>query len=155
MIKIINKKGEGIMQYSIAWIFVALFIVAIIGFAIGFANDNNSPVNIADDPELIDTYEQVTGNLSNFQPNTVAFLNSTLSSSISPSAASGTTTTAGQYSIGLTDLINVAKNTISIGYKEIFGENNSFAIFLTTFLSVIAFIFGYYIFKAWIGRTPD
>jgi len=153
--KFMNKKGEGIMQWSIAWVFVALFIVAIIGFSIGFARDNSSPVSIADDSELMNTYGNVTGNLEGFQTSSSETLNSTLSTTISPTSASGTTTTAGQYSITLNDLIGVAKNTLRVGYSKIFGSDSGFGIFITTFLSVIAFIFGYYIIKAWIGRTPD
>ena len=153
--KFMNKKGEGIMQWSIAWVFVALFIVAIIGFSIGFARDNSSPVSIADDSELMNTYGNVSGNIGGFQSSSSQTLNSTLSTTISPTSASGTTTTAGQYSLTLGDLYGVAKNTLRLGYSKIFGNDSGFGIFITTFLSVIAFIFTYYIIKAWIGRTPD
>jgi len=150
-----NKRGEGIMQWSIAWVFIALFIVAIIGFSLGFASDNSSVISISDDAELMNTYGNVSGNVGGFQTSTSETLNSTLSTTISPTASSGTTTTAGQYSISLGDLYGVAKNTLTLGYVKVFGSDSGFAIFITTFLSVIVFIFTYYIIKAWIGRTPD
>ena len=148
-------RGTLFFEFRFLMLFVALFIVAIIGFSIGFARDNSSPVSIADDSELINTYGNVSGNIGGFQTSSSETLNSTLSTTISPTSASGTTTTAGQYSLILGDLYGVAKNTLRLGYSKIFGNDSGFGIFITTFLSVIAFIFTYYIIKAWIGRTPD
>lgn len=145
----------GQIQWTISLVMIGLFIVAILGFALNFAVDNNSPVNIADDPELSGAYTNTTGHLVGFNTGSEDTYNSTISSSISPTSASGTTATAGQFAITSSDIIGVAKNTISIGYSKIFGSGNGFGIFITTFLGLIVFITALYLWKTWGGRSPD
>lgn len=149
-----NKKGSQI-QWTISLVLIGLFTVAIIGFSINFASDNNSPINIANDLELSNLYTQTGENLSGFNTGSEDTYASIINSSISPSSASGTTTTAGQFSITPINIIGIVTNILKVGYSKIFGNGAGFQIFLTTFLGMIVFITALYIWKTWAGRSPD
>ncbi len=56
----------GQIQLTTSLILIGLFTVAIIGFTVNFALDNNSPVDISNDPELSSLNSQTKGNLSQF-----------------------------------------------------------------------------------------
>jgi hypothetical protein len=146
---------EGQIGWTISLVMIGLFVVAIIGFAVNFASDNNSPIDIADDPEISNLYTSVVGNLSEFGEGAQDTYGSIINSTISPSAASGTTATSGQFAITPTNTIGVTRNILNVGFKKIFGSNSGFGIFLTTFLGLIVFITGLLIWKTWAGRTPD
>ena len=45
---------------------VALFSIAVLGYAINFAIDNDSPVDISDNPRLSAVYSNTSSNLSTF-----------------------------------------------------------------------------------------
>lgn len=146
---------EGQIGWTISLVSIGLFVVAILGFAINFSTDNNSPISIANDPELSNLYTQTGGNLSGFGEGAQDTYGSIINSTISPNSASGTTATSGQFAITPTNTIGVTRNILKVGYSKIFGNDSGFGIFLTTFLGLIVFITGLLIWKTWAGRTPD
>lgn len=145
----------GQIQWTVSLVMFGLFAVAMISFAIGFANDNDAIISVLDDPELSKLNSEIGSNLSTFGSGAEDTYNSTISSSISPTAASGTITTAGQFAITPGSIIGVVSNTLKVGYTKIFGGGGGFEIFISTFLGLIVFITALYIWKTWAGRSPD
>jgi hypothetical protein len=143
------------IQWTVSLVLASLFTIAIIGFAVNFAIDNDASVNIIDDPELNTLYTKAQGNQSGFNTGSEDTYASIINSSISPTSASGTTTTAGQFSITPVNMIGVVTNILSVGYSKVFGSDSGFELFLGTFLSMILLITGLYIWKTWAGRSPD
>lgn len=140
------------MQYTIALVMISLFSLAIIGFAINFASDNNSVIDIADDPQILSLNTNVKSNLSSFREGSESTYQSIIESSIETGE---TTPSGGQFAITPLNALFVAKNILQVGYIKIFGTGSGFGIFLGTLLGVIGFIFALFIWKAWIGRIPD
>lgn len=143
------------IQWTVSLVLIGLFAVAIIGFSINFASDNSSPVSISNDPELSGLYGDINTNLGGLTNDTENTYTSIVNTSISPTSASGTTTTAGQFAITPANVISIVKNTLEVGYIKIFGTGSGFGVFITTFLGMIVFITGLLIWKTWAGRTPD
>jgi len=152
--KKMNKKGSQI-QWTISLVMIGLFTIAIIGFAINFAADNSSPVDLADDPELSGLNIDTKTNIEGFDTGAENTYASIVNSSISPTSSSGTTATAGQFAITPVNVIGTVNNILKVGWSKIFGSDSGFEIFLTTFLGMILFITGLYIWKTWAGRSPD
>ena len=142
----------GQIQYTTALIMIGLFAVAIIGFAVNFATDNDAPISISDDPELIALQTNTEGNLSNFRGGSESTYQSIVESSIE---TGDTTPSGGQFAITPVSAVPVAKNILKVGYIKIFGTGSGFGIFITSFLAIIVFTIGMYIWKTWGGKNPD
>jgi hypothetical protein len=146
---------EGQIGWTISLVMIGLFTIAILGFAINFATDNSSPITITSDSELSNLYTSTGGNLSGFSTGAQSTYGNIINSTISPSAASGTVATSGQFAITPANLISVTRNILSVGYSKIFGSDSGFGVFITTFLGLIVFITALLIWKTWAGRSPD
>lgn len=142
----------GQIQYTVLLIMIGLFSVAIISFAVNFADDNNAPISISDDPEIMNLQTKVEGNLSSFRSGSQSTYQSIVESSIDDGE---TTPSGGQFAITPTSAVPIAKNIIKVGYIKIFGTGSGFGIFVTAFLSIIVFTMAMYLWKTWVGRTPD
>jgi len=147
--------AEGQIGWTISLVMIGLFAIAIIGFAINFASDNNSPVDIADDTEISNLYTETGSNLSDFNSASQDTYGSIINSTISQTASSGTTATSGQFAITPVSSIGVTRNILKIGYIKIFGNDSGFGIFISTFIGLIVFITALLIWKTWAGRSPD
>jgi len=143
----------GQIQWTVSLVMIALFAIAIIGFAINFAEDNNSPVDIADDTEINTLYTDNQDELSDLKTGSEETYQSIVESSIEEGGQ--TTGTGGSFAITPPSIIAAAKNVLLIGYTKIFGSGDGFGIFITTFLTMIAFITGLLLWKTWAGRIPD
>ena len=133
-------------------ILTLLFSLAIIFFAMNFAIDNESDLSLADDDQFISIKNNLIDEASSFKTST----NSSSSDLMKSTIESGdeTTRTGGQFKVTFTNMIGVIEFVIGGSFKKIFGQDTTFGIFLTTFSSVIVFIFGLYIWKSWRGN-PD
>ena len=130
----------------------ALFSIAIIGFAVNFASDNSAEIDISDDPEIATFNSNLEADLGTLTEES----NSTYQSIVESSLDEGETTpSGGQFAITPLTYLSIVKNTLAVGYLEIFGSGDGFGIFITALLSFIGFVFGLYIWKTWIGRNPD
>ena len=142
----------GLQQYSVAIVSIALFTIAIIGFAINFAEDNDAPIDISGEEDIISLSTKTEGNVSSFSGGSESTYQSIVESSIDEGE---TTPSGGQFAITPFSLIKVITNILQVGYIRIFGTGSGFGIFLTTLISIIGFTFGLLIWKAWAGRMPD
>jgi len=143
----------GQIQFTISLILIGLFAIAILGFAIGFAGDNDAAVDISDDPEISDLYTDTTSDVSDFRQSSedsyASIINSTIES------GDETTASGGQFKITPTNALGVVKSILKTGYIKIFGNDEGFGIFLTAFFAILLFIIGLLIWKTWAGRMPD
>ena len=102
----------GQIQWTVSIALVALFSVAISGFAANFAADNSSPIDISDDPELSSANAAQLGELDNLKTGLTSTTNSIINSSVSSEGF--TTESSGQFSITAGDLVSIAKNTMQV-----------------------------------------
>lgn len=142
----------GQIQLTTALIMIGLFSVAIIGFAVNFAEDNNAPVNLTTMPEITTLYSQSETNLSSFNANASSQYQSILETTIAP--ASGSAQSTGPFEITWKNVYSLVKNIMDVGYTKIFGTDSGFEVFLITFEGLILFMAGLFIYKTLRGM-PD
>ena len=152
-----NNKGEqknmSQLQWTISLVLIGLFTIAIIGFAVNFAADNDAAFSLADDPELSALSKYTRDNTSEFNVQSANTYTSILNSSIT--GAGSTTQTGGQFTLTATNSVGVVENILRVGFTKIFGGSSGFGIFITTFLGLIVFITVLLIWKTWAGKIPD
>lgn len=152
-----NHQGEesimGQIQWTISLVLIGLFSIAVIGFAMNFAIDNNAPINLASDPEISSLYLETKGNVSGFSGGAEDTYESIISSTIEPEGS--TLGSAGPFAITPMNVIGVVKNILNVGYTKVFGGNSGFGLFLTAFLGMIVFITALLIWKTLAGRNPE
>lgn len=142
----------GQIQFTVALVLFGLFAFALVGFAVGFANDNNTEISLTNDPEISTLYTETQGNLSGFDESAEESYASIIDSTVTE--GSQTTVSGGQFALTPLNTINVARNVLKVGYVKIFGTGAGFGVFITTFLGLLVFIIGLYVWKTWRG-LPD
>jgi hypothetical protein len=144
----------GQIKFVISLVLIALFGIAIIGFATNFAVDNDSSVSIANDGDFdtIDTQlkEEVEVFYTDINISTEAMHESTVK------AQTDATEGGTAFKAPARNALSKAKTTLIAAYTKIFGgEEGEFGVFLTAFIAVLGLIMGLYVYKAWVGRNPD
>lgn len=142
----------GQISFTISLIMIALFTIAIIGFAVNFATDNDAAIRLQDDPELSSLDTATKTDLSTLRGKSEDTYQSIVESSIETGGE--TTTSGGQFALTPLTILSVLENILTTGYTRIFGGEGNFSIFLYTFLGMITFIIGLYVWKTWRGN-PD
>ena len=130
----------------------SLFAIAIITFVINFGIDNDSSVTLDNDPDFSEINSDLTGDIQTFNINANTSsdtIMSTTQETGDQSASSG-----GQFKVGTATGITTVTRVIRIGFKKIFGEDTNFGVVFTLLTSLLVFISGLYIWKAWKGN-PD
>ena len=135
---------------TMSLIFIALFAVAIFGFAIGFANDNDAVMSISDDTEVSDFCSKTGDNLSTIKDNTEGTYASILDTTVEP--GSDVAQSAAPFAISVSETVGVGKNVIKLPYQKIFGSGEGFGIFFTVFGAIIVILFGLYVYKTLRGN---
>lgn len=143
----------GQIKLSIALVFIALFTVAILSFAVNFATDNNSAISISDDPELVGLKQKTNANISAVSDTGAEnTYKSIVDTTISPDA--GTAQSAGPFAITGFSLVSTITSIMKTGYIRIFGTGAGFSVFLTALTGFILFMMGLYIYQTLRG-SPD
>lgn len=135
---------------TVSLLMIALFSIAIIGFSIGFANDNNAAIDISDDSDLSEFNTNTKVNLSTFKGEAEDTFKSIIDTTIEP--GSDVAQSTGPFAITISNFIGVTKNIIMLPYKKIFGKGEGFGIFFTTFAAFLVFIFALLVYKALRGN---
>lgn len=139
------------LSLTISLIFIGLFMVAIIGFGIGFANDNNAAISIADDSDISEVQNNATGIITQLQDEGEGTYESILETTIEP--GSDVMPSAGPISGTRGGLVRIGKNAIVLPLNKIFGGSGSqFGIFFVAFFVIIAVMFALYLIKTWRGN---
>ena len=139
-------------QLSIALVSIVLFTAAIIGFATNFASDNNAIIDISDDSQITTLDTNIQTNAGSLREGSESTYQSIVESSIETGE---TTPSGGQFATLPFTYLNTLYNIARVGYVKIFGTGGGFGIFLTGFLALMGALFGFAIWKAWVGRLPD
>jgi len=142
----------GQIQLTTSLILIGLFTVAILGFAINFAIDNDAVIDISDDAQIVSLYSDSASDVGDWNDNSTSQYQSIIETTIAPDGS--TPQSAGSFAITPINAIGVAKNIMQVGYIKIFGTGSGFGIFLSTLIGVIGFMFALFIYKTWRG-IPD
>ena len=143
----------GQIQFSVALVMIALFSIAVIGFAISFANTNTVYVDISDDTEMLSIYDDTSDNVAQYGSDAEDTYQSIVETTIEPGAQ--TFQSSGPFSITPRNLVNTVTNIFYVGYQKVFGTGGGFGIFFTAFAAVLVFIIGLYVYKTLRGGLPD
>jgi len=135
---------------TLSLIMIALFSIAIIGFAVGFANDNDAYISVSDDSEVNSFYEDTRTSASNIKDTSEGTYASIIDTTVEP--GSDVAQSAAPFAVSVTNVVGVGKNVILVPYKKIFGSGSGFGIFFTIFGGVILFLFGLYLYKTLRGN---
>jgi len=135
---------------TLSLIMIALFSIAIIGFAVGFANDTGAAVSVSDDSEVNSFYEDTRTSASNIKDTSEGTYASIIDTTVEP--GSDVVQSAAPFAVSVTNVVGVGKNVILVPYKKIFGSGSGFGIFFTIFGGVILFLFGLYLYKTLRGN---
>lgn len=142
----------GQIGLTISLVLTGLFAIAIIGFGLGFASDNNAPISIGDNPELTQFNVQAKANASGFNKDAENTYRSLINTTVNDE--SGVPTTTGTFAITPTNAVGTVTNILAVAYISIFGSGGGFGIFLTALISILAFMIALYIYKTFRGN-PD
>jgi len=140
----------GQIDFTVSLALIALFAIAIIGFATNFAIDNGSSISLSDDPEINTLNSQLQSNSSSFASEAEDTYTSIVKTTVDTTAQSARS--VGPFKPTTKSIVNYAKNILLVGYKKIFGSENGFSIFITTFTALIVLIIGLYIYKTMWGN---
>jgi len=135
---------------TMSLVFIALFTVAIFGFAIGFANDNDAVMSISDDTEISDFYSDAGTDLSDFKDDSEGTYASIIDTTVEP--GSDVAQSAGPFAVSVSETVGIGKNIIKLPYQKIFGSGSGFGIFFTIFGAIIVFLFGLFLYKTLRGN---
>lgn len=129
---------------------IILFTIAIIGYAIGFANDNDAEIRIDQNPDISSMNVFARANLSAYESKTEKTYASIANTTIE--TGSDVIKSPRVFTITWSNLFDTLNNIMTVMYSSIFGRGGTFAIFLTTFGAMILLLFAFYIIKAWRGN---
>lgn len=142
----------GQINFITSLIMIGLFTIALLGFALQFANDTGADISLADDAEIMSMSLGVNSNTSAF----TSSANQTYYDIVGATVTTGDTTPSGQqFALTPINAIGTVRNIMIVGYHKIFGTDSGFEIFILTFIAMLTFIIGLYIWKTWKGGMPD
>ena len=132
-------------------VFIGLFSIAIIGFALNFAIDNDASVDISNGNVTSQLYSQAKGNFSNLETDSESIYTSIKGTTIEP--GSDVVQSVEEFTIGWGSLYDTFKNVINIPRQEIFGgREGGFNFFFTVLVSLLGFLFAIYLIKTLRGN---
>ena len=133
-------------------VMIILFTIALLGFSIGFANDNDASLSIADDDNfsILSMNSSTRGGLGDFSSNTSSTYDSIINTTVEP--GSDVIRSPAVFTLTWGSLFSTLGNILTVGYMVLFGGGATFGIFITTFLALIGLLFTLYIIKAWRGN---
>ena len=142
----------GQIKLTVSLILIGLFAFALIEFAVNFATDNSSPINILNDSDIVALSSDIQQNVSDFKSSSSSQYKSIVETTIGKEGS--VAPSVGPFAITPLNVIGIIKNILKVGYLKIFGQDSGFGIFFTTFTGIILFMIGLYIYKSLRG-FPD
>jgi len=143
----------GEIKFIGALLLIVVFAIAVVGYTINFADDNNAVISLEDDSEFssLDTTLDtgVTSFSSDSNSSSKAFAESTIAS------GDETTVTGGQFKVGFGSLFTAVKGTFTTIRSKIFGGSTALGIFLTALSGFLVYMGFRYVWKTWKGGNPD
>lgn len=143
----------GDIKFVTSLVLISLFSIAILYYVIGFANDNNASISLAEDAEFSNLKTNLTGGVDEFRISTNTSSKSFFESEVSE--GDQTTRTGGQFKVGIVGLISSFGTTISVIKSKIFGNDPAFGILLTAFVALLSYMGVRYIWQTWRGGSVE
>lgn len=131
---------------------MAVFVLAVVVFAIGFGNDNDSYVKLGDDEDFNSLSSAMQKSADDFRDDAKSSADTFFSTTQDQGDQSATS--GGQFKIGITTAVSTVVSMLGIGFSKIFGSDTGFGIILTVFTSLLVMMASLYGWKAWKGN-PD
>jgi hypothetical protein len=141
----------GEISFTTGLILTGLFSICIVVFAINFANDNSSQVNLASDSDFNSVQSNAQSDLIDFS----SAVNSSSTTFTQENVEEGTdtATSGGQFKVTASSSLGLARKNVQIGFNKIFGTDFTF-VFLAL-ISLLILMFIRYQYKTWFGKDPD
>lgn len=145
----------GQIKFMISLITITIFVIAIINYGIGFADDNNVAVSLANNSDFATLGSDLEGvskrGFDEFNTSDIGFSESELDSQDFAFRTGGTLKQLGRNSstVGVYKTLGAIQNTI-FG-----GKDGGFGVVFNAFVFAIGLISLLYAYKTWIGRNPD
>ena len=131
-------------------VMIVLFTIAIIGFSVGFATDNNAYVSVYDDQEMNTTLSNARQNMSTLQGESDTTYGTILNTTIEP--GSDVIRSPAVFVLTVPTLLNTFSNIFRVGYKTVFGSGEDFGIFFSVLVTVFVLLISWYVIKAIRGN---
>lgn len=138
------------IQLTVSLIFIALFSLAIFGFAIQFADDTEAEFSIIDDPDIQGFITEEQADLDLYKTDSEGTYASIIDTTVG--VGSDVIRSTGPFTVSIKNVISIVKNIIFVPYRKIFGSGSGFTVFFTIFGSVIVFLFGLFVYKTLRGN---
>ena len=143
----------GEIKFVGALIMISLFAIALVGYAIGFANDNDAPINLNTDTAYNDFNTNAQGNLSSFRTESNASANAFGQTNIE--GTDSTTVTGGEFKVGMGSLLLGMGSVVTLMKGKLFGNSPAFSIVLTALVAFLGYMFVRFVWKTWKGGNPE
>jgi len=143
----------GLIKWTSGLVFVGIFVFAILMYSMQFGVDNDSGVLLSADSDYVGLQSQVSGNLSGI----ITDVNTSQDAFSKNPVVTGENAvqSGGQFTAGIGTMKNIAVNSISAGYKKIFGNDPYFGVIFSVIGAVVLFIGAAYAYKAIRGGDVD
>jgi len=141
----------GQIKLMTSLLFIAIFVIAIVSFAVQFADDNDTRVNLGDDEEYSSMKSGLDSEVEQFKQDantSVTAIGKTTISTQTEATEGGTA-----FKVGPWTLLGMVRIAITSTYTKIFGPE--FGVIFTAFLALLGIVMGFYIYKTLAGRNPD
>ena len=144
----------GLTRIVTAFVMIALFSLAVVTYIVGFSNDNTTYTQIdSTDSKFKDFNTLIKQNITDSNADTQGSIEAMWKSEVSDGDT--TTRTGGQFKTSPASVFSTTKVILSTVFSVIFENDAGFKILLTTFIGLLGFILGMYVWKAWKGGSPD
>lgn len=142
----------GQLQLSGSILLIATFSIILIAFAISFAENNSTTVNIINDSEVASFYSSAQSNVSGLKSDYSTSYSSIVNTTIQE--GSDSPKSMGSFTVNDKSNVQIAEGTLRLAYKKIFGSDESFGFVLAAFLGFFLLTVALYVYKT-IRGNPD
>ena len=145
----------GFNQYFTSLALMVIFVIALLNFGVGFANDNDTIINL-ENSDFVggladDAATEANLGFSTWNSSAEGFEDS----SIAEESQSGTLVTGGVFKDAEKSNKRIVFNVIRNAQAAIFGEDSGFGVIFTVIITLVGTISVLLIWKTWKGGNPD
>lgn len=140
----------GLLKLTGGLMLVTLFSIALITFAVNFADDNETDVNLADDPNMSRFQASEDSQIDEFYANASVSLTAMQESTID--TQTDTTEGGTQHKVTVGTSLEMASRVLRLVYEKVFGTSSGFGVFFTALIAFLFFAIGALVIKAWKGN---
>lgn len=143
----------GDIKFASSIVLIVLFTIAVLGYAVNFADENDSAVKLTDD-------ETMSG-LSGLLQEDLDLLGTNVNESAKGFNDEKVETgddmmrTGGQFKLGVSSMVKSMSTIFSAIKTKIFGGSTALGVFLSALAFMLTYISIRYIWKTWKGGNPD